>query len=280
MSSDEIINIRKRLFIKIKFNNLEVKYNKLSISEKFNLISNIIRNNITKISKQLKITNIIFEKTTPFTNIIFFTVYTLPNRNHPLIGFVSKANNTSEITLIRPIGKKRYNLDIDKLDIYLNRYKNHWTEELYGLYLSIIKSIVIRKEELLLNDEFSLLNCHNIKGCITATKKLSNKSLRTKKQQITLFRNNAIKVIINYFNELEKYKFSNAEEILGTSKDSISLINNIFKKNKKIRGHLEIFITLYKLIKNIKEKYNSLINKIISKKTNNHSHNFIKTKID
>ena len=60
--------------------------------------------------------------------------------------------------------------------------------------------------------------------------------------------------------DLETYDFNKAELILGKSKYDESQINEIFRKTKKIRGHLEIFIILYKLIKSIKNKYYKLQN--------------------
>lgn len=266
--------IKTRLFITLKFNNEEIGYSKLTIPEKFNFISDTIYKNIKLISKTLKITSIDFEKSTPFTNIVYFVIYTLPNRNHPIIGYVSRGNSANEIVLVRPIGRKRYNLAIEQLDVYLHRYMKHSLQELYAIYLSIIKSIIIRKEELLLNDEFSLLNCHNIKGCITATKKVNNTTLKTKKAIIQSYRNKGITIIKKYFTALEKYNFTEAEIILGSSKYIESPINTVFRKTKKIRGHLEIFIVLYKLIKSIEIKYNFINNKqVLSKRTPKLKHN-------
>jgi hypothetical protein len=256
MTEADIKNIEKRIYIKIKFNNEKIGYNKLSIPEKIEFISKVVSENLNKISKTLKIFgNIKFEYETPYKNILFFTVYTLPKRNHPIIGYVFKNNTANEITLIRPIGKNKYNLNIDHLDIYLNRHDFIYLTEIYALYLSIIKSIIIRKEELVINPEFSLLNCYNIKGCITATKKATNSNNKTKKEIIENYRRKGILVIKNYFAALESYNFTKAESILGTTKMANSEINTIFRKKKSIRGHLEIFITLYKLIKTIKDKY-------------------------
>jgi hypothetical protein len=254
MTETDIKNIEKRIYIKIKFNNEKVKYNKLSMPEKFEFISKIVSENLHKLSKILKINgNIKFISNTPFNNTIYFVVNTLPKRNHPIIGYVLKSNTASEILLVRPIGKNKYNLNIEHLDIYLNRNNFIYLTEVYALYLSIIKSIIIRKEELIINPEFSLLNCYNLKGCLTATKKQSNN--KTKKAVINEYREKGIKVIIKYFNALEKYNFNTAEKILGTTKMDKSEINTIFRKKKSIRGHLEIFITLYKLIKTIEDKY-------------------------
>lgn len=294
--------IKSRLFLTIKFNNEAIGYSKLTIPEKFKFISESIYKNIKNISRTLKIETIEFEKATPFKNIVYFTIYTKPNRNHPIIGYISRSNTAEEIILIRPIGRKRYNLAIEQLEVYLYRYKNHTLEELYGVYLSIIKSINIRKEELILNPEFSLLNCHNIKGCITATKKIGvsasgggkkrgksktskniniknkpvnikNKSdiksdvkPKSKKGIILLYRKKAIQVLAKYFGALEKYDFNTAQTMLGTSRYDESIINNVFRKTKKIRGHLEIFIVLYKLIKSINDKYNEINSKLPANK--------------
>lgn len=302
--------IKSRLFLSIKFDNEKIGYSKLTIAEKFKFISESIYKNLKFISNTLKIENIEFEKITPFKNIVYFSILTKPNRNHPIIGYISRSNTANEIILIRPIGRKRYNLSIEQLEVYLHRYKKHQLEELYGVYLSIIKSINIRKEELILNPEFSLLNCHNIKGCITATKKANinskitnrlrnnrlrnNKLIKTnknaklinnKKTVILTYRKKAITILSKYFKELENFNFDKAQEIIGKSKYDDSIINNVFRKTKKIRGHLEIFIVLYKIVKSVEDKYNSINNKLSEKnktpklniKSKNHNKNIKET---
>lgn len=244
--------IKKRLFNKILFNE-DNNYGKMEINEKFKLISNLIYRNIGNISKKLKIKFIEFEKSTPFKTVIYFTVYTLPDRNHPIIGYVSRSNSTNEIILIRPVGKKRHHLDSELLNILLDteiKKSKLNNLELYGLYLLIIKSIIIRKKELLISDEYSLLNCFNIKGCITEYKKTKNKDVILKKYQ------DKVKILLlNYFNHLENSNYDLAYKILGDSKYSNSEVNLILRKKKKIRGHLEIFISLYQLIDKIKSLY-------------------------
>jgi hypothetical protein len=258
MTTEDLENIRKRIFVKVKFDNEKTKYGKMTMLEKFDFIKSLASDNIDKISKTLKITgNIQFEKVTPFKNMFYFTIYTLPKKNHPIIGYISRSNTTNELILIRPIGKKKYNLNIDQLDIYLSRGLLIYLSDIYALYLSIIKSIIIRKEELIINDEFSLFNCKNIIGCVSATKKAGLSMSKTKKAKLPDYKLPAINVITKYFKALENYNFTEAERLLGSDKNTKSEINKVFRNTKKIRGHLEIFIVLYKFIQNIERKYNT-----------------------
>jgi hypothetical protein len=255
MTAIELDNIREKLFIKIKFDNIKVNYGALTIHEKFNFIKDLVKDNIKLISKTLSIDDIQFEKITPFKKMFYFTIYTLPKKNHPIVGYISKSNKSNELILIRPIGKKKYNLTIDQLDIFISRGLLIYLTDIYALYLSIIKSIIIRKKELIINDEFSLFNCKNIIGCTAATKKSGLTISKTKKAVLPEFKIAAINVVIKYFKALETYNFKEAEKLLGSDKNSKSEINKVFRNTKKNRGHLEIFITLYKLIQNIQNKY-------------------------
>lgn len=272
--------IYKRLFIEIPFNNkkpgsFSVEYEKLTIPQKFQLIKELVNEKLGSISKKLKITSIDFEKETPFNNIIFFTAYTEPKRNHPFIGYMFKTNNTNKIVLIRAIGKSRFYADTDQyqfildnqngygLSVYLKNY------EVYALYLSVIKSIVIRKEEMISNPDFSLLKCSNIKECKTKkTKKKGSRSIVSKSlkgQKPTdqpEYRKKAIAVIIKYFDKLEEGDIDDAIKILGKTKIADSEINRIFKTTKRLRGHLEVFISLYEIVELSKKRFVDIFNYI------------------
>lgn len=296
----DVKTMEKRIFIKINFNNEMVGYSKMSIPEKFQFITKLINDNIHNISKKINLTdNIIFEKETPYKNTIFFTAYTKPNYNHPIVGFISRNNMANKITLIRPIGRKRHNLDMVLLGNYItllniqikqtlnNKNVNNIKTNvniiqnniiLYAIYLSIIKSIIARKEEIIINPDYSLLHCYNMNACIIKPS-LDIKMKKTKKQllaevrkgnKLTLksiststygdlsndviniiktSRKNASKVLKRYFTYLETYDFNNAENMIGT-------LTTTFKQKKKNLGHLEIFIPLYKLIQIITNKVN------------------------
>lgn len=249
MSSEEIY---KRLFISIKFDNEAVNYKNLNMVEKFNFIKKITINSLYKISNKLKLIDIVIDKT-HFTNIIYFTIYTIPSRNHPIVGFISLNNYADEIILIRPVGKKKYHISFQYPIILFERNYIKSSVYVYGLYLSAIKSINIRKEEILLDKQHSLLNCHNIKGCITKTKKNNiNPNMKTK--HIKHMRQMAINILKKYFNYLEKFNFTEAHNLLGDKTDN-SPLNKTFRKLKKIHGHLEIFISLYDYVYKIKEYY-------------------------
>lgn len=252
-------SINKRIFIKIKIDD-NLNYKKLTIPQKMELIKSLLMSNIKIISKKLKVSSVEFESNTPFKKYIFAKAYTMPDRNHPIICFIPLHNYASELILIRPIGKKRHHIDISLLQESLNTdNKSTYTYtnvELYAIYLMIITSIVIRKKELLLNKEFALLNCHNIKGCITESNKAQNN--KDKLRIINKYQNLVKKLLVSFFSALENEDYETAYSILGDSKYSQSDINIILRKKKSIRGHLEIFISLYKLIDSIKKYYKIL----------------------
>lgn len=235
-------HIEKRIFIEVQFNNIESEYSKMSISDKFLFISELIYKNIKKVSSGLVIDTITFEKDTPFKSIIYFTVSTKNNKNHPIVGFISRSNMTSELIFIRPVGKKKYNLSIEQLLVYLYDNHNIKLEELYGIYLSIIKSIVIRKNELIMDDKFSLLKCENIKNCMKAKEENKYKYI-----------NKAKEILIEYFSSLENLNIKKANNLIKSGKLML-----VFKNTKKTAGHLEIFIPLYEIIALIKFKYNKI----------------------
>lgn len=256
--------IRKKVFIDINFDNEETNYSKLTIPEKYKLISKIVNKNINKISKTLKITAIKFEKDTPFKDIIYFIIYTNPQVNHPIIGYIFKKNDTSKLTLIKPVGRKKHNVSFETLELLLLKNIISKKFELYALYLSIIESINKRKEEIITDKKFSLISCNNIKYC-TKKSKIAIKNNSTKKsaalyqslENLTDRQKDAITLINDFFFNLKKFNFKEAENILGTD-DNKSRYNNLFKKNKKLKGHLIIFINLYNINKMIQQNYNKL----------------------
>lgn len=246
---------KKRIFNKIPFN--VQNFNSLAMPEKYNKVIEVIYKSINLIFKKLIILKIDIDKNTPYKNIIYFTIYTAPERNHPIIAYCF-LKNPENIILIRPIGKKRQYIDIDLFESFIKKKsisKILSKEDIFALYLSVIKSIIIRKKELMFSKDHSLLNCYNIKGCMTQIKKTKN---NTEKQIVINKFNDKVKILlISYFTHLENKNYDLAEKILGTSKYSNSDVNIILRKKKKIRGHLEIFIYLYKLSDILIEKLES-----------------------
>lgn len=237
-------DLKYKLIITIKFDS-NIDYKKMTIPEKMEYIEKLANQNISKISNQLTLDSFQIIKT-HFKNYFYFVIYTLPQKNHPIIGYVSKKNDADAIYLIRPNGKKRYNVSSDDLNLILEQKILTEKEEVYALYLSLVKSIVIRKEEIFLDKEHSLLNCNNIKGCIT--QKRANLSNNEKKTKTAEMRMNAVNVLKKYFKLLENNEFEKAREMIGMTKKEPTEFNLTFRSLKKLHGHIAVFISLYEFI--------------------------------
>lgn len=248
-------DLKKRLIIPVKFDS-NIDYKNMTIVEKIEYIQKLGIQNINKISTQLTYDSIEVIRT-HFKNMFYFAIYTLPQKNHPIICFTSKKNDTTELYLIRPNGKKRYNISSDDLNSILEQKVLTEKEEVYALYLSLVKSIVIRKEEIFLDKDHSLLNCDNIKGCITQTKKanISNNDRKTKTAEMRM---NAVKILQKYFKFLEGGEYEQAREMIGMTKKEPTEFNLTFRSLKKLHGHIAVFISLYEFVDMIISYYKKL----------------------
>ena len=247
-------DLKYKIIITIKFDS-NIDYKKMSIPEKIEYIEKVANQSISKISNQLTFDSFQIIKT-HFKNYFYFAIYTLPQKNHPIIGYVSKKNDANEIYLIRPNGKKRYNISSDDLTLILEKKVLTKKEEVYALYLSLIKSIVIRKEEIFLDKEHSLLNCDNIKGCITQKRaKISNNEKKTKTAEMRL---NAVNVLKKYFKYLEVGEYEKAREMIGMTKKEPTEFNLTFRSLKKLHGHIAVFISLYEFVETVISYYKNM----------------------
>jgi hypothetical protein len=171
--------------------------------------------------------------------------------NHPYIIFTDLTTNI--IHMLLPIG-------IDSGHIPLNDIIDMLSEctimELFALYLSIVKSIALRKSAILESDHFNLLKCANMTNCI---KKLNEiRKLNISKQEKTLMISEYEKYYVKkgiaflqvYFDLLTNQEYSKAREFLRGDKGTLfgkQRLNTFFKNTKSIIGHLQIFIPLYEL---------------------------------
>lgn len=239
--------IRKRLILEIPFDNEKTNYKNLNMNQKFEFINKLAKDNLKMISSKLKFDSIQYEKKTPFKNTFFFIIYTINNKNHPIIGYISKANTANVLYLIRPTGRRKFNISMEQIQVYLYAKNEINLLESYAVYLSIIKSIVTRKKELISDPNFSLLKCSNIINCNSKNEKESIQK--------------AGEVLQEFFTHLENNKTKLASLMIkengGTANQKLL---TIFKNKKKIIGHLEIFIPLYELVGAVIYKFFELTN--------------------
>lgn len=206
-------------------------------------------------------------------NNTFIILKSKSSMNHPFIIYGNY--HTNYVKLYLSFGKDRYlgQLDLDLFEKLLSdKYKHLLTkDEYYSLYLMFLDSIYTRKNELINNDKYSLLKCINIKQCLTTTKtiKKNNKLSTIQKNNLVkekelYYKKKAVNVLEKFFTMLDKGQFENAYKFLkvdkvkkGTHKGKIikqneyfnkQRLDTFFKSNKKIIGHLQIFIDLYQFI--------------------------------
>lgn len=206
-------------------------------------------------------------------NNTFIILKCKSSMTHPFIVFAD--HHTNYIKLYLSYGKDRYlgQLDLDFFEKLLSdKYKHLLTkDEYYSLYIMFLDSIYTRKNELINNDKYSLLKCHNIKQCITTTRTIKKNNKLSKTQKTNLikekelyYKKKALNVLEKFFTMLDKEQFEDAYKFLkvdkvkkGTHKGKIikqneyfhkQRLDTFFKSNKKLIGHLQIFIDLYQFI--------------------------------
>ncbi len=194
------------------------------------------------------------EKNKNNASIYYLYIYTKPLNNHP---FLVEGNiNNDYFFIYIPFGEKYGQVDINTIFKLIDLFK---ANELYGLYLLLQKIIEIRQQNIIVNPQFSIFKCENIKNCALLLKNIKLNMYPPDKrreiiQKLTIpFIEKGKAIIINYFTMLKNYNFDDAYQYLGKKNNSKSKywhkqrIDNYFINNKQIIGHLEIFISLYKL---------------------------------
>ena len=190
--------------------------------------------------------------TLPFLpNYIFLVLLTKTNTNHPYGLFV----NLDDIYLnfIIPYGDGRKQGDIDD---YYGAIDKGTQAEIAMIYIILEKSIFIRKKALLDSKQFTLLNCNNISNCIKKKNEIAKKNIPLSDKQAIMnqyneyYINKALDLLKRYFVLLEEKDYDEAWLFLK-GKDSQYFgkerLNTFFKNTKTIIGHLEIFVYLYEM---------------------------------
>ena len=184
----------------------------------------------------------------------YIAIYTKPLNNHPFLIYGNLNQKTYHIVV--PIGNKAGHLEIDSINNIAHHLKK---EENYACRVLLNKTIIIRQKSILQNREYSLFKCGNIKECQKQIKLINRKRLSEKEKEKQIkrleasFHNQASTMIKHYFKLLEMGKFQEAMEFLKGGKYTYyhNNLQNYFIKDRNLLGHLQIFISLYKMVKHL-----------------------------
>ena len=212
-------------------------------------------------------------------NYYFMVAYTVLNVNHPYLFYFNLNHNY--INVLIPLGKeyKQANIndynEIIKMLAFSNVSRNRNgknnlnsksnTVLLSAIYLLLNNTIEIRKNGIL-NSQFNILACENIPVCITKMNEISKMRLSESEKQVMYKQYNehylkiGFDLLKKYFKLLGNKNYSEAYSFLkgGETKHNDYYkkrrLNNYFKNNKSIIGHLEIFISLYDILHMVRMK--------------------------
>ena len=193
--------------------------------------------------------------------------YTKPAVNHPYIIYSNVY--TPYITIIIPIGGDYAQCNFKDIYNILDNENNFENADYLGLYVLLQKTIIIRKDNILIDDRYSILKCDNMTNCKKKISALNNDpefnyNINVLTREIEFYkqyyRDKGIKLLTMYFNALEAGYFKDAFDFLkGGTKSSNYFgrerLNTFFKDTTVIIGHLQIFIPLYELLLEVGSKF-------------------------
>ena len=210
-------------------------------------------------------------------NYYFMVAYTVLNVNHPYLIYFNL--NHTYINVLIPLGKEYkqatindYN-EIIKMLVFSNVSRNSKhnlnsksnTVLLSAIYLLLNNTIEIRKNGIL-NSQFNILACENIPACVSKINEISKMRLSESEKQSMYkhyndyYLNIGFDLLKNYFKLLGNKNYSEAYSFLKGGETKYNdyykkrRLNNFFKNNKSIIGHLEIFISLYEILHMVRLK--------------------------
>ena len=205
-------------------------------------------------------------------NYYFMVAYTILNVNHPYLIYFNL--NHTYINVLLPLGKDYGQVNINDYNelIKMLVYSNSTTKNsksntvlLTAIYLLLNNTIEIRKNGIL-NSQFNILSCENIPVCVSKMNDISKMKLSESEKQGMYKKYNehyltlGFDLLKNYFRLLSTKKYSEAYSFLKGGNTIHNeyykkrRLNNFFKNNKSIIGHLEIFISLYEILHMVRLK--------------------------
>jgi len=214
-----------------------------------------------------------------YPEFYFMIAYTLTNSNHPYLIYFNLYDKY--VNVLIPIGKDYQQININEyieiiktIDINpinnktKKQYKyniNSPTILVLAIYSLLDETIIMRKTGLV-DSKYSILTCETMTLCINKATEINKMKISENEKQklyktiYDYYRKKGIELLQNYFKLLESKNYSEAYSFLkgGLVKfDKYygkTRLNNFFKNNKTIIGHLEIFISLYEIIHSVRLK--------------------------
>lgn len=197
-------------------------------------------------------------KSSLLPNYIYAIILTKTNFNHPYMMFLDI--NSKIITFLIPFGKDYKQAD---LNLYEEAIEESTLAEREAMYLLLDKTIYIRKKGILESKQFTLLDCSNITNCQKKYHEIDKMPI-SQTQQLELkayYRNQylhkALDFLTYYFDLLNNKDYNEAWEFLKGDDGKYQgkqRLNTFFKNTASIIGHLEIFISLYKVFHMVRAK--------------------------
>jgi hypothetical protein len=198
---------------------------------------------------------------------VYFLTYTKPGVNHPYMTYSNVY--TPYITIMIPIGGDYGQCGFKDIYNILDTEQNFTDADYLGLYVLLQKTIIIRKDNILVQDRYSVLKCENMTNCKKKIAALNNDpefnyNINVLSREIEFYkqyyRDKGIRLLTTYFNALEAGYFKDAYDFLkGGTKSSNYFgrerLNTFFKDTSVIIGHLQIFIPLYELLLEVGSKF-------------------------
>ena len=247
---------------------------KLYLNDKASKIIKYHNSNIDVNHKQSK-----FIAYSQYPGFYFMIAYTLTHSNHPYLIYFNL--DDKYVNVLIPIGKDYQQININEyIDIIQTininpinnktkkQYKyniNSPTILVLAIYSLLDETIIMRKTGLV-DSKYSILTCDNMTLCINKATEINKMKISENEKQklyktiYDYYRKKGIELLQNYFKLLESKNYSEAYSFLkgGLVKfDKYygkTRLNNFFKNNKTIIGHLEIFISLYEIIHSVRLK--------------------------
>jgi hypothetical protein len=195
---------------------------------------------------------------------VFMVAYTISHTNHPY--FIYLNLDDKYINVLIPIGKDFKQATTQDYINVINSITNNKSQKTHNKNPLLVACYLFLKDTLktrvdgILYSQYSILTCDNMTLChnkmneINKIKISENEYNKIYNQNQDYYMKIGIELLQRYFNLLENKNYSEAYELLkgGTSKFSKyygkTRLNNFFKNNKKLIGHLEVFISLYELL--------------------------------
>jgi hypothetical protein len=223
--------------------------------EFLNIYCKVIKKKIRRFPT-LKLDSYKFETMTKQPNNFFSFMYTQPYNNHPFVMFGDITKNY--LYVLVPLGGDKIGQISSEEIIPLIKY---FTKiEKLATSVLINRTIEVRRKNIIINPQFSLLKCENIRQCRIKLREINknrNMSLQQKKyarlELEKIYLPKASQMLLKYFDLLTKKKYDEAFQFLKGGKNKRDeyygkqRLDTFFMSSRKIIGHLQVFINLYKL---------------------------------